>query len=1154
MSGRDLVVLSGAGGKSGGKQKRPVETADSLHSVAYAHVLDLISEGEIVGLVNGEQSVYYNSTPLKNPDATYNFDSVTLDVRTGTQFQPPIPGFPAAQSETGIGVGLEQGSDYIAAYSNTDLSALRVRLAVPALSKLEDNGDLVGHRVAYEIALQTDGGAWITAVAAAFDGKTTQLYERSHRVELPDATTGWSLRIRRITAQANSVAVQDTTVIQSITTIIDAKLRYPMSALVGTKIDARQFNAIPTRAYHMRGRIVRIPSNYDPVARTYSGLWNGTWATGYTNNPAWVFLDLVTNDRYGLGQYVTLGQVDKWSLYRIAVYCDDLVDNGLGALEPRFTCNCYLQGRADAWKVLQDIASIFRGIAYYAAGSVFASADMPTDPVYTYTAANVIDGLFEYQGSPRTSRATVALVSWNDLTDFGRAKVEAVDDPTGIARYGIRQVELTAFGCTSQAQARRVGKWALLTSRLETDVCTFAVGLDGTLVVPGQIIRIADPNRAGRRIGGRIQAATGSVVTTDAAVVAAPGDRLTVITSAGIAETRTVTSAVGLALTIDSDAVRIDSDELSIDQTGIGASTTTLTVSPPFSEAPAAGTIWALESSLLWAQTYRVLAVAEREGLTFGITAVQHEAGKYDATDYGTIIQPRPISVVPPGVQAAPGAVELTSYYVIEQGLAGYVARIVWTPAPQAVAYEVEWRRNRSEWVRMARTGSTSAEIRGIYRGAYIARVRAVNALDVASVWMSSVETQLDGKVTAPPSLATLTATTDRVFAIELEWGFPNVPLDIARTEIYRSMTPSFLDATKLGDFAFPTQILAITGLAAGVEMWFWGRLVDTSGNIGPFTPIADPGVAGQSSASASAILDVLAGQITQTQLAQNLLEIVEGAEGSVVAIDAIESDLAALYTIKTQLTVGGRTYIAGIGVGVENNQGIIESQVLVAADRFAVLDPNGSQVSVPFVIQGGQVFMESAFIQNGAITTAKIGDAQITTAKIGSAQVGNAQIADAQITTAKIVDGNITTAKIGTAQIDSLRIAGGAVTSTAYSAGGIVNLNGGGTADLLIAVLNMGGGGGGVVIHGNIQAVAAANATLGLRIIRQADGVTLTDIQTSYVGGFAGGQSVFAFDSSPVAGNNSYLLQVYNPSSGAGSLIATQIGPSTLLAWGGKR
>ena len=493
-----------------GRRRRAhaVEVRDSLHSTAYARVIDLLGEGEIYGPVHGMDNalrdVYLNGTPVANADGTLNFSGAAIDFRTGTQLQEPLPGFPAAESTIAVGAELKAAQHWTRLFANLQASAIRVTLGVEGLSKANTgNGDINGYRVEYAIDLSVDGAGYQEVLASAFDGKTTQRYMRSHRIELPRAQ-GWSIRLRRITPNANSNTIADRTFIDSVTEVIDAKLRYPMSAVVGIKINASQFQSIPTRAYHVRGRIIRVPANYDPELRSYSGVWDGTFKLAWTNNPAWVFHDLISNDRYGLGTRVPAGWLDKWGLYQIGRYCDEMVDDGFGGKEPRFTCNVYLQQAADAYRVVQDFASIFRGMAYWANASVFA-ADMPSDPVYTYSSANVVDGKFSYVGSALGTRYTVALVSWNDLSEMGRQKVEYVENREGIARYGIQQVEVTGFGCTSRGQAHRVGKWMLLTSNLETRSVTFSVGLDACRVRPGSIIRVADQHLAGRRIGGRIR-------------------------------------------------------------------------------------------------------------------------------------------------------------------------------------------------------------------------------------------------------------------------------------------------------------------------------------------------------------------------------------------------------------------------------------------------------------------------------------------------------------------------------------------------------------------------------------------------------------------------------------------------------------------------
>lgn len=403
------------GAKGGGKQRTPVESPDSLRSIAYFRILDLVSEGEIGGLVNGLQSIYLDETPLANPDGSLNFQNVHVETRTGTQDQEEVPGYPAVENEINVGVELKQSTPWIRSLSNTSLSAVRITIGVPGLSNANtSNGDINGYSVQYKIEVQTDAGAWQLAYNGAITGKTTSKYQRSHRIDLPAAQNGWNVRVTRITANANSSAIADITTIDSYTEVIDAKLRYPNSALLGISGDAAQFSNIPSRAYDLWGRVIQVPNNYDPLARSYSGVWDGSFKPAWTDNPAWIYYDLATHPRYGLGHLVTAAQVNKWELYRIAQYCDQPVSDGKGGAEPRFTCNVFLQSASDAYKLLSDLASVFRGISFWTGGAITASADMPADPVYAYTAANVIGGQFTYAASTRKTRYTTALVTWND--------------------------------------------------------------------------------------------------------------------------------------------------------------------------------------------------------------------------------------------------------------------------------------------------------------------------------------------------------------------------------------------------------------------------------------------------------------------------------------------------------------------------------------------------------------------------------------------------------------------------------------------------------------------------------------------------------------------------------------------------------------------
>ncbi|KVZ57502.1 host specificity protein J [Burkholderia ubonensis] len=1067
-------------GSKGGSSGAPTQSPDSLHSIAYAKVLDLVSEGPIGGLVNGLQSVFLNGTPIQNSDGSINFANYSFDARTGTQDQTYLQGFPAVENEIAISTPLTSDAPWVRQVQNTQLTAVRLRFGVPALQKSDaSSGNVTGYRVEYAIDLAVDGGSYAQVVSGAFDGKTTSLYERSVRIELPPATKSWLVRVRRITPNAHNSLIADTVNIEAITEVIDRKLRYPMSALIGLTFDAQSFSSVPTRSYEIKGLLIRIPTNYDPESRVYSGAWDGTFKTAWSNNPAWVFYDLVLNPRYGLGNHVDASMVDKWGLYQIAQYCDVLVSDGKGGKEPRFTCNCVIQSQADAYKVLQDLATTFRGIAYWGPGAVVANADMPADPVYVYTAANVLNGQFKYVGSALKTRYTTALVSWNDPANQYKQAVEYVPDEDGIARYGVTKAQITAFGTTSQGQAHRLGLWSLLTSRYETNTVSFAVGLDGTLCAPGQIIAVADPAKAGKRMGGRVRAVSGATITLDKAPSVLSGDVLTVILPTGVAQKRTVKSAAGDAITVVS----------------------------AFDADPVPGAVWMLENTSLNAQLFRVVSVQEasdNDQITYTINATQHEPGKYAAIDNGAAIQVRPITVVPPSAQTPPANVRLSTYSVIDQGISKTVMVIAWDAAVNAVNYLPEWRKDNGEWVSANQTGGLQVEVPGIYQGTYSARVRAVNGMGVTSMPAYSADTTLTGKTGLPPAVMSLT-TVSQVFAIELDWTFPadGSAGDTQRTEIWYSKTDDRSTATKLSDYAYPQARANLMGLAAGQSFFFWARLVDTSGNIGPWYP-AGAGVNGQSSSDAKEILAYLNGQISKTQLASDVLTPVNAIPGiqqdvtdNAAAIkveqqmradgdaalstridkvsaqvvippmagdtggyagstqvyagvwseqsaradadmalardidtvtaqmtsgnatlsaairtetqartDAISAQaaqittiqaqananaaaiqvnansyadlngrVAASYQIKTQVTTGGRTYIAGIGIGVDNSNGTVESQVLVSAQRFAVLDSGGTTVASPFVIQGGQVFISQAFIGNGWITNAMIGN-----------------------------------------------------------------------------------------------------------------------------------------------------------------------------------
>ncbi len=853
------------GGSS--NQRAPVESPDSLRSIASFRILDLISEGEIGGLVNGWQSIFLDETPLQNPDGSLNFQGVQVDQRTGTQDQDYMPGFPASESENIVGTELKSSAPWVQAINNVQLSAVRVTIGVPQLQQQNTkNGDVTGYSIQYRIEISTDAGAFVTAYNGQITGKTTTKYQQSTRVDLPAAKTGWTVRVTRVTPNANSSTIADTTTLDSYAEIIDAKLRYPNSALIGICGDASQFSNIPARGYDMWLRIVQVPANYNPQTRSYSGIWDGTFKPAWTDNPAWCFYDLALHPRYGLGNYITGAQLDKWELYRIGQYCDQLVDDGKGGQEPRFRLNVYLQSQEDAFKLLSDLASLFNGISFWGAGQIVCSADMPGDPSVLYTQANVVDGKFTYASSARKTRYSTAMVTWNDPADFYRQHQEYVEDQTALARYGIQQASLTAFGCTSQGQAQRMGRWAILTSQYETETVSFSVGLDGAIAAPGQIIRIADSARAGARMGGRIHACSGATVDLDHAptgVVA--GDAITVTLANGTTYTDHVATIAGNRVTVSG---------------GFSAST-----------MPVPGAAFVIEKTTLVAQEFRVMSVAEDQSgaaMGFTINAVQHNQSKFSAIDHGTIIQIPPISGLTPNTQPPVTNVTLAGGAVIAQGIAVNVLTIHWTAAQGALQYQVEWRRNNGNWASAGITGATSVDVQNIYTGSYTARVRAISPSNIVSQPAYGGPTDIAGKTGEPPQITFLTVTS-LIFGLQINWGFPEGAEDTSRTELWYSKSQNFVDGSHLSDLAYPTAQYLMQGLAAGVGFYFWARLVDKTGNVGPWYPVeTGAGVYGESSTDADAILDYLTGQITETELSKDL-------QDEINKIPALEIDMAAM-------------------------------------------------------------------------------------------------------------------------------------------------------------------------------------------------------------------------------------------------------------------
>ncbi|MCL8306352.1 host specificity protein J [Pseudomonas putida] len=1088
-----------AGAKGGSsKPKTPVEAPDSLRSTNVAKILLAVGEGEFEGTPTAKD-IYLDNTPIQDASGNMNFPGVKWEWRRGTVEQSYIQGIPAVESETSVNVELRSDTPWTRTLSNTQLSAVRLRFSWPRLVKQDSKGNTNGYTIEYAIDIATDGGAFVQAHRGAVSGKTTNGYQRSVRVDLPDATSGWVMRVRRITPNANSGTIADTMTIAAYTEIIDEKLRYPNTALLYIQFDAEQFQNIPSVTVKCKARRWPVPSNYDPITRTYTGTWDGTFKQAWTNNPAFVTYGLCVEDRFGLGKRIKSWMVDKWEMYRIAQYCDQLVPNGVGGQEPRFLCDMNLQGKAEAWTLLRDLSAIYRGMVYWAQGSLFMQADMPRaqDFDYVFTRANVINGEFTYGGAERSTHYSRALVSYDNPANNYDTDVIPVTDVALQRRYQDRPIEISAIGCTRASEAQRRGKWALLSNNQDRTV-TFRTGMEGRIPLPGHVIPVADELLSGRPNGGRISAAAGRVVTLDRDTQVKPGDRLIINLPNGSAQGRTVQSVNGRAVTV----------------------TTAYSV-PPEPELQ-----WAIDASDLAVQLFRVLKTSRTAEGEYEITALEFNPSKFAAIDTGAKLQERPISVIPITVVPPPASVTLSSASVVSQGIAVSTMTIDWPAVQGAVAYDVEWRKDDGNWVRLQRVGTTSVDVVGIYAGAYLARVRAVSAFDITSIWRDSMLTELKGKEGLPPAVTFLTATSI-VFGIALKWGFPADAEDTQRTEVWYGQANDLELAAKLADVAYPQSEYVMQGLAAGARFFYWARLVDRIGNIGPWYPVGG-GVLGVSETDPGPILEMISGQIDESMLGEALKEKIDGLQDQIDALDGLkaydpslpyesgemvvvdgriyqathdvpadpeggnappnvaywvdvgqsletanglaqqvennsaaieeidgkvtasasqvqalqaawrddngEGDLvgaidgwktkarfaseikvvasetealasktdtleveigetqgavqtvaqaqadlegkaSTMWAVKMELKANGQYVAAGIGLGIENGPAGLQSQFLVSADRFAVVNNINNTLTSPFVVQGGQVFIAQALIGTGWITNAMIGN-----------------------------------------------------------------------------------------------------------------------------------------------------------------------------------
>lgn len=824
--------------KQKGQARKPTIATDDLVSTGYAQILYGLCEGEIAGLADDGKSILLENTPLINDNGQPNFDGVSWEFRTGTLDQTHIAGFPAVENEHNIGVELRHDRDWTRQINNRELSAVRVRLNFNALREQKENGDITGYAISYAIDVQTDGGSFVEVLTDTVRGKASQGYKKAHRIDLPNSGTAkrWTIRVRRITPNRDSELVADTMSIDALTEIIDAKLSYPCTALLGISYDAKTFNNIAKIAVRLKGKIIQVPSNYNADTRTYNGLWDGTFKPAYSNNPAWVYYDLCTHHRYGLGERLS-GMVDKWRLYQIGQYCDELVDDGKGGKEPRFTCNVYIQKADDAYRVLQNLASVFRGLSFWDGQNIVVDSDTPKEPVYTFSPANVVGGEFAYTGTRARDRHTLAKVAWDNPENNFTTEYELIPDEGAIAKYGVRTLDISAFGCTSQGQAQRAGLWALKAEQLETQTVSFKTGLVGFIPQVGQVINIADNVFAGRAISGKIVAVADNqkTITLDR-VAGKVGDMLTVNGTDGVQSAKIV-SVRDTILTLDKP-INAQSEN-----------------------------IWAIIADDLKLKQFRILTIAQNDDATFDITALEYNRQKYQAVDNGAIVTQEPFTVLKVATISAPKSVSLTASTRTVQGQAVTTLTINWEQVTGAVSYIVKWRKDDGNWQTLPKISGQSVDIDGVYAGNYTAQVQAIDAFDNESLATTSQLTNITGKTGKPPKLY-LFKVQGGLFSMYLDWIFNHGSEDTNYTEIQISPDGQANIAT-LAVFSYPTNSHTITGLQGNLTQFYRARIVDKLGNTSDWTDW----ISGTTSSDAAKVLDLISGQISESHLDRALRE-----------------------------------------------------------------------------------------------------------------------------------------------------------------------------------------------------------------------------------------------------------------------------------------
>ncbi|MEA8875875.1 phage attachment tail tip protein J [Citrobacter freundii] len=929
-------------GKGGGSSKTPHEAPDDLKSSQMLTVVDAICEGPIEGPVDGLKSVRINKTPVLDSEGNAMVHGVTVVYRVGEDEQTAMEGFEDSGAETLLSVEVKKSEPVTRTITTKTLDRLRFTFGVQSLVSTSTKGDRNPTSVQMLIQFRRDG-QWQVERDITITGKTTTQFLASVVIDdLPPRP--FEVRMLRLTDDSTTDLLQNKTVWSGYTEIIDVKQCYPNTAVIGVKVDAEQFGSQQvTRNYHLRGRIVPVPSNYDPLKRTYTGIWDGTFKPAYTNNPAWCVLDMLTHPRYGMGSRIGVADVDKWALYAIAQYCDQPVPDGFGGTEPRITCNAYLTDQRKAWDVLGDFCSLMRCMPVWNGSTLTFVQDRPADKVWTYTQSNVLmpaDGApFIYSFSALKERHNAAEVRYTDPNNGWETSTELVENDAAIRRYGRNVLKMDAFACTSRGQAHRAGLWAITSELLETQTVDFSVGAEGLRHVPGDIIEVCDSDYAGVTVGGRI-------LSVDSLTRTLTLDREVEIPAGGNVVLNLVGSN-GQPVTVAVTAHPAP-DRVSVSQLPDGV---------------AEYSVWGLKLPDLRQRLFRCVAIRENDDGTYAITAVQHVPEKEAIVDNGATFDPLPdtgITNTPPAVQ------HLTTEILAEEGQ--YQARARWD-TPRVVKgvnfslrLTVKAEDNSDRLASSLTLTETEHTFRNLTPGRYTLTVRAVNSQgqqgDPASTDFSIAAPAVPSYVELTPGYFQITATPCQAVydpTVQYEFWFTDTQIaDIRQVET---------DARYLGTALY--WIAANANIKPGKDYYFYIRAVNQVGKS------AFVEAKGQASNDAAGYLDFFKGKITESHLGKELLEKVELTEDNASRLDQFSEEWQdangkwnAMWGVKIEQTKDGKHYVAGLGLSMEDTEEGKVSQFLVAADRIAFINPANGNETPAFVMQGDQIFMNEVFLK----------------------------------------------------------------------------------------------------------------------------------------------------------------------------------------------